>query len=90
MEQFEERISAHSELFKQLAKTLEYISNKFDDLEKRIASLEPKPSEKALSHTINDFEGAGATKVPAGENESDTERLKGLMQPRAPLPDFFE
>jgi hypothetical protein len=47
-----------------------------DGLEKRIASLEPKPSEEPLNRITNDFDGADATKVPTGENESNTERLK--------------
>jgi hypothetical protein len=47
-----------------------------DGLEKRIASLESKPSGSHPDATRIDFEGDGGTKVPTGESESDIERLK--------------
>lgn len=46
-------------------------------MEKRIAILESKSSQCHPDRTTIDFEGSGATRVPTGENEINTERLKG-------------
>jgi hypothetical protein len=48
-----------------------------DGLEKRIASLESKPQETDSDRHPIDFKCEEYTKVPTGENEINTERLKG-------------
>jgi|GEM_PF-4435079 hypothetical protein len=60
----------------QLNPIFEKIYKRFEDLEKRIASLESKPSEITSDRHPIDFKCEVYTKVPTGENESDTERLR--------------
>jgi uncharacterized protein (UPF0335 family) len=65
-----------NQLFKSMHDIQIKFLEKIKELEKRIVTLESKLQEIYPDRTTIDFEGADATKVPTGENESDIERLK--------------